>query len=125
MKKILFSFMCVLLMNLCIFVFTDILSNSLSWKTVLIAAVGSVLLNRIFVSIWYQQGNFYKSGLYPMVFYQVFFILVIGIVIIASSDKQYIVDAWDGLSPYAMLVLVSMIHGLVMLVMVKWNRKFV
>ncbi|MFI8684617.1 hypothetical protein [Rossellomorea sp. NPDC077527] len=125
MKKILFSFMCVLLMNLCIFVFTDILSNTLSWKTILIAAVGSVLLNGLFVSIWYPQGNFYKRGLYPMVFYQVFFLLVIGIVVIASSDKQYIVDAWDGLSPYAMLVLVSMIHGLVMLVMVKWNRKFV
>ncbi|UXH46513.1 hypothetical protein N5C46_10855 [Rossellomorea vietnamensis] len=49
--------------------------------------------------------------------------IVIGFQIITVSDKPYIMDAWDGMSPYVTLVLVSLVHGCVLLLMVKWNKK--
>ncbi|MCA0149809.1 hypothetical protein LCD52_13495 [Rossellomorea vietnamensis] len=123
MKKVFYSFVGALLMCMCIFIFTDILSNTISLKTFLIACFLSLILNGLFIWIWRHEGVFLKSGLYPSALYKVFFMVVIGFEIISVSDKPYIMDAWDGMSPYVTLVLVSLMHGCVLLVMVKWNKK--
>ncbi|MGG3915443.1 hypothetical protein [Rossellomorea vietnamensis] len=125
MKKILFSLVSALLMCLSLFGFTDILSSTLSWNTVLLATVPSLILNGFLVGVWLHRGTFYKSGLYPSAFYQVIFILMIGIVVIGAADKPYVVDAWDGVSPYVTLLLVSLIHGSVLVWMVKGNKALV
>ncbi|MGG4168896.1 hypothetical protein ABEW00_15755 [Rossellomorea vietnamensis] len=120
-----FSLVSALLMCLSLFGFTDILSSTLSWNTVLLAAVPSLILNGFLVGVWLLQGSFYKSGLYPSAFYQVIFILIIGIVVIGAADKPYVVDAWDGVSLYVTLLLVSLIHGLILMWMVKGNKVLV
>lgn len=83
----------------------------------------SLILNGLFIWTWCHEGVFLKSGLYPSVLYQVFFMVVIGFEIISVSDKPYIMDAWDGMSPYVTLVMVSIVHGCVLLLMVKGNKK--
>lgn len=74
-------------MCLSLFGFTDLLSSTLSWKTIFLAAVSSLILNGFLVRVWLHRGTFYKSGLYPSAFYQVIFILMIGIVVIGAADK--------------------------------------
>jgi hypothetical protein len=125
LKKVLFALISAFLMCLCLFGFTDILSNTLSWRIIVLAAFSSLLLNGFLVRVWLQQGTFYKSGLYHTAFYQTIFILMTGFVVIAFSDKPYVVDAWDGVSPYVMLLLVSLIHGSVLVLMVKGNKVLV
>jgi hypothetical protein len=114
-----------LLMCLSLFGLTDILSSTLSWKTILLAAASSLLLNGFLVRVWLQQGTFYKSGLYQSALYQAIFILMSGIVVVEASDKSYVVDAWDGVSPYVTLFLVSLIHGTILVWMVKGNKALV
>lgn len=87
------------------------------------AGILSLIVNGLFIRFWRLKGVFFKSGMYPSALYQVIFMIVIGFQIITVSDKPYIMDAWDGMSPYVTLVLVSLVHGCVLLIMVKWNKK--
>jgi hypothetical protein len=87
------------------------------------AGILSLIVNGLFIRFWRLKGVFLKGGMYPSALYQVIFMVVIGFQIITVSDKPYIRDAWDGLSPYVTLVLVSLVHGCVLLLMVKWNKK--
>lgn len=83
----------------------------------------SLIVNGLFIRGWRHEGVFFKSRLYPSALYQVFFMVVVGCVIISVSEKSYILDAWDGMSPYVTLLLVSFVHGCVLLLMVKGNKK--
>ncbi|KPL58459.1 hypothetical protein [Rossellomorea vietnamensis] len=85
----------------------------------------SLIVNGLFIRVWQHKGGFLKSGLYPSALYQVFFMVVVGFEIISVSDKPYIMGAWDGMSPYVTLVLVSIVHGCVLLLMVKGNKRLV
>ncbi|MBW3112588.1 hypothetical protein KYJ26_12155 [Bacillus sp. MCCB 382] len=125
MKKILFSIVGVLLMCVCLFWFTDILSSTLSFGPILMGVLVSVVWNGFFVRVLIREGTLYKSRLYPVAVYQIFFLLLAGIMFIVSSDKTYRVDAWDGVIPYVMLALVALIHGFVLLVVVKWSKELV
>lgn len=125
MKKVLYSLVGALLMCICIFNFTDILSNTISWKTILMAGFLSLIVNSLFIRVLRHEGVFLRSGLYPSALYQVFFMVVVGCKIITVSEKPYIMDAWDGMSPYVTLLLVSLVHGCVLLLMVKGNQRLV
>ncbi|UTE78406.1 hypothetical protein [Rossellomorea sp. KS-H15a] len=83
----------------------------------------SLIVNGLFIRVWRLKGVFFKGEMYPIALYQVIFMVVIGFQIITVSDKPYIMDAWDGMSPYLTLVMVSIVHGCVLLLMVKWNKK--
>ena len=125
MKKILISMVGVLLMCVCLFWFTDILSATISFGPILMGVLVSVVWNGFFVIVLIREGTFYKSSLYPVAVYQIFFLLLAGIMFIVSSDKTYRVDAWDGVGPYVMLALVALIHGFVLLVVVKRSKEIV
>ncbi len=125
MKKILFSMVGVLLMCVCLFWFTDILSSKLSFGPILMGVFVSVVWNGFFVRVLIREGTFYKSRLYPVAVYQIFFLLLAGIMFILISDKPYMVDAWDGVGPYVILVMVALIHGAVLLWIVKGNKELV
>ncbi|WP_226672016.1 hypothetical protein [Rossellomorea aquimaris] len=125
MKKILFSIVGVLLMCVCLFWFTDILSATLSFGPILMGVFVSVVWNGFFVRMLIRQGSFYKNSLYPVAVYQIFFLLLARIMCIVSSDKTYRVDAWDGVGPYVMLALVALIHGAVLLWMVRGSEDLV
>ncbi|MBN8193317.1 hypothetical protein JI667_14300 [Bacillus sp. NTK074B] len=125
MKKWSFSMVRVMLMCIYVFWFTDILSATLSFGPILMSVSVSVVWNGFFVRGLIRQGTFYKSKLYPVAVYQGFFLLLAGIMLISISDKPYRVDAWDGVGPFVTLALVSVIHGGMLLLMVKGNKELV
>ncbi|MEL3971062.1 hypothetical protein AAEO50_02125 [Rossellomorea oryzaecorticis] len=125
MNKVILSFCGSVIMILGTFGFGNILSNNLSWGSIILATVISVFVNSGIVYALRQKGLFYKLPLYTISLYNVLFVLIPGVLVIVVSEKSYIIDAIDVLSPYLTLMIISCIHGLLMSLMIKINKKLV
>ena len=91
----------------------------------MLAAGISILVNIIIVSAFVNMGVFYKRFLYPLALQNILFVLIPGTIIIVVSEKSYIVDAIDVVSPYLTLIFVSFTHGLVTAIIVRVNKRLV
>jgi hypothetical protein len=105
--------------------FQTIESATLSWESILTAVVTSSVVNSFIVKILVHRGEFYKSTLYPITFYNIIFVLLPGVIVIKSSGQNYVVDAFDFLSPYITLSITSILHGLTMVLIINQNKKLV
>jgi hypothetical protein len=105
--------------------FQTIISATLSWESILTAVVTSSVVNYFIVKVLVHRGVFYKSTLYPITFYNIMFVLLPGVIVIKSSGQNYVMDAFDILSPYITLSIISILHGLTMVLIINQNKKLV
>ena len=101
------------------------LSESVSWRTILLSMVISLVANTMIIRFLEGKGFFYKNELYPMAFYHMLFVFVTGMMVVVISDKTYVQDAFDALSPYITLMIISFIHGFMMILLVKMSGRLV
>jgi hypothetical protein len=125
LNKCILSFCGSVIVILGTFSLGNILSNNLSWGSILLATAISIFVNSIILFALRKKGEFYKEPLYSGSLYNILFVLISGILIIAVSEKSYIIDALDILSPYLTLMIISLIHGLLMSLMIKINKRLV
>ncbi|MGM0864159.1 MAG: hypothetical protein ACQEWF_05750 [Bacillota bacterium] len=125
MNKYILSFCGSVIIMLGTFGFGNILSNNLSRGSIFLATVISFLVNSVIVYALRKKGVFYKESLYSVSLYNILFVLISGILVIVVPEKSYILDAIDVLSPYLTLMIISFIHGLLMSLMIKINKRLV
>ncbi|PFA62823.1 hypothetical protein CN378_17415 [Bacillus sp. AFS015802] len=125
MQRILLSFSGSILIFMMMYGVGNLLSHYLPWGQILLTAAVSVVLNSLIVRVVIQSGTFYKGVLYPMCLYNVLFVLIPGIILIVTSEKSYVMDAMDVISPYVTLTVLSLIHGGVLMLVVRINKRLV
>ena len=125
MLKLLLSFLSSVFISTCVFGIGNMLSESVSWRTILLSMVISLVANTMIIRFLEGKGFFYKNELYPMAFYHMLFVFVTGMMVVVISDKTYVQDAFDALSPYITLMIISFIHGFMMILLVKMSGRLV
>ncbi|MGM0751555.1 MAG: hypothetical protein ACQET6_06450 [Bacillota bacterium] len=105
--------------------FQAIISATLSWGSIFTAVVASSVVNYFIVKVLIHKGVFYKHSLYPIAFYNSVFVLLSGVIVIISSGQSYVLDAFDLLSPYITIGIISIFHGLIMAIIISQHRKLV